>query len=205
MLNKNTYLNILESDAPDKHFEYFWLTFKLGICSMLTESEQIELNNLSIKLNNLKLLEKYDEIEIFINKYIVSFGWRVISQNSTNYAYYLELNMKRWKKISERASLTLSNDFYALFMIFVSIHKKNKAMKGYDDIINLISKYHSSFDKKVILKKIVLISIDNNYLGNIDKLRKIYNFGELFSELPNYLNEMSSKKLVCLYKSQESM
>ncbi|MBA43166.1 MAG: hypothetical protein CMF62_04045 [Magnetococcales bacterium] len=193
--------NILKSKNPDKYIEYFWLTFKCSIEPMLTKEELKEIDLLSIKLNELQSLEKYDEIEKYIQNHIEDLGWRIMEQNMDQRARYLETNMKRWSKLSIVSSWDDKSEFYTLFTIFTSIHEKHIIEGHYKDIIDLIVSYKSSNNKKKNLIDIAVICIEHNIYGTIDKLRNIYDFYDFFLVIPHNLTKINSRKLVKLIKS----
>jgi hypothetical protein len=194
--------NILQSKNPDKYIEYFWLTFKCSIVPMLLEEELKEINLLSVKLNELQSLEKYEEIEKYIKNHIEELGWRVMEMNMDQRAKYLETNMRRWTRLSINSSWDDQSEFYILFMMFISIHDKHQIEGYYKDIINLIVSYKSSTNKEKILIDIAIICIEHNIYGLIDKLRNIYDFYDFFLVSPCNLTNINSRKLVKLIKSQ---
>src|SRR5665647_869110 len=101
MSKDETYGIVLNSDKPDNKLEFFWLTFKDSIKNYLTESELIDLSEVSNNLNALQQQERYNEIEEFIKSHIERIGYGMMSKNDNYRISHLETNLRRWNKLTE--------------------------------------------------------------------------------------------------------
>ena len=192
----NYYKKILETNNPDKHLEYFWLNFKDAIFNVLDDDEKRDITMLSNKLNILQKDKKYDDIKDFIEEHFQKFGWRYMRRTFYNKDDTF-INIKKWKKIYNKTILNKNyTKFDILFDIYISVYNKNNT-KDYDkDILELIVSYQDKedIDKEIILKKIILICVNNKQYGIIDKIKYIYNLNRLTNKpIKNILNMCGRK------------
>uniref|UniRef100_A0A6C0EBN7 Uncharacterized protein n=1 Tax=viral metagenome TaxID=1070528 RepID=A0A6C0EBN7_9ZZZZ len=178
-------------EKPDKHFEDFWLTFKLNIKNFYDEEklDHIEISNIDSEsdvLNKLQSEKKYDEIEKRITKYITNFTKVIIGNSNLYHASLFKTNLNRWSKIS---SIQLDDDFLVIFECFfalMSSEKKNEdTVKSIEYIRSLIKKNSIDEDE---WKNLTDIGISTHKTSILDVLTSVFDVVE-------YINIKHSLKL----------
>jgi len=172
------YEHVLDSSKPDKEIEYFWLTFKVSIRNHVDKYEQKKISYISSKLNELQKKEQYDQIEIFISKYLHDICFSVLITKNYTEISHLKTNIKRWENISKHQIFDKSDIVGIMLNIASSI--KTRKNKNKNKILDLIAswcklnqnkiKKEEELDGYEFIDEIVKISIENLYYGMLDKL-----------------------------------
>jgi hypothetical protein len=166
--------DVLNSDKPDCKLEFFWLTFKDSIKGYLTESELIELAEVSCRLNDLQREERYEEIQEYIKSHIEHIGYGMMATKNTYKLSHLETNLKRWNKLTGNDIYPSNNTFYCILLVYLNLHKANKnKQEDVDKMFKCIADYSRNTSDPSHLIELMNLSIENKLYGNIDKLRNI--------------------------------
>lgn len=163
----------LDPKNQDFKLEEFWITFKLNIKSILEKDDMLEITSLSNKLNELQSLKLFNQIEENIQNYIEKIGYKFLAKNDYYKAHLLDTTLKRCAKSSYYEIIVNKGIFNCLFKIYLSFNKNNNQEKEPKiQIINLIKEYSLTKNENLI-KQIVLIAIEKDMYGTLDKLKFI--------------------------------
>jgi hypothetical protein len=191
--------SILQTNNPDKHIEYFWITFKEQLKLILTDDERIEIDQISLTLNNLQKEQKYKEIENYIYNHIEQYGWHVIKNQNLKLIRYLSISLKRWKKISQTKFNT--REFYIIFDLYNFIILNYTKEERIYTVINNLSNYLDDREKNINV--IFNIFLEENKHGLIDKIKSLINFKKLYpnKNINKNINKMCGRKICNLIKN----
>lgn len=179
---------------PDEKIEEFWLTFKSSIDQFLDKKEREEIKQLSEKLNLLQKEERYEEIEEYIKNHIERIGYNIMKRDNLYRAGHLDTNIRRWENISKSRICSDNNIFYNLFRTYISLNKNRSDQK--DKIRSLLVSYVKN-GKQEDLVEIINLSIENNFVGTIDKFRNIIDISKFLKGDSHIdLNLCKSKRLI---------
>lgn len=164
---ESKYSYILETSNPDKKYEFFWLGFKDSVNNWLNvmalpngKKFKDELTQISEEFNQLQSVEKYNEILIGIQKYLIYVGTQLfLKQNPNNEQHYYHFqiymtNLKRWKKWSERdlipdkpeKDITDEEKNIKIGAIYINIgYGLIKKKQKYVTELNIISNYQANY------------------------------------------------------------
>ena len=104
-------------EEPDHEMEEFWIGFKSHIYKCLGRKD---LDEMSIKLNELKKEQRYDDIKIAIREYICVVAKEMDTVNDYYYRIFLNY-LKRWEAIDNTECKIL---------IYCRLPKKLRMIKG---------------------------------------------------------------------------
>jgi hypothetical protein len=190
-IENSKYKDIYYKNLHDKDTEFFWYCFKESIDNLINNLENNkqkelqylidELNDKCNLLNQLQKNEKYDDINLEIEKYIKYIA-RVLFLPHAN-VYYFNIfitNLKRWSKWVLKISPAkfnyhwLKDDQEDYFMIFFQIKKSlvdndndaNNYQTLFTKINHCIGKYLtiSSVRNRNILYDIYRLILEEKYL-----------------------------------------
>lgn len=98
-------IEILNSTNDDKHYEYFWITFKNSIIPFLGKHVEY-IKKVSFELNELQRMKEYDKIfthiSIFMVTNIETIAKHVLQSKSFVMYRRFDINLKRWNAIDTK-------------------------------------------------------------------------------------------------------
>ena len=223
---------IMKSENPDKHYEYFWLTFKDTILKMsyIRTNSNIELikklyisklveefallikdvNILSKELNVLQEEKKYTDIKIKINEFIFK-NIETLAEivlHTTDYGdySYLNTNIMRWdKNFPGFAKYAKENKWVYIVTQLGKFGSKSKHLKHTEYIANLLINIYCT---EIISDRLIKYEILFNYgiKHNLSTIVEIcishIDLKKYFPINTNKYTSIRGRKLISLIKSK---
>lgn len=126
------YINLLNTNNPDKDIEYFWLTFKLCCAKFVNRVMLIMIDKLSTELNmhqlNRDFKSIYEDIYLFMMDNINYIICDAIVNCDTICAKELYVCITRWKRLSP--SFNFSTLEYDLLRIIKNLDDDNEKIRS---------------------------------------------------------------------------
>jgi hypothetical protein len=173
-----SYDHILNSDAIDAKFEYFWYMFKNSVVAFSQKyPDDKALKNLVLRsdmLNHLKTEGKYIEIVDAIESFLEDFFWSVLY--AADARYYIGIccsNLKRWFKIDRTGgpvNKEVTHELCILRVIYDALEKDN------ENVTTAIKAFHITFPNglhahaKSVVTKLIELAIENKFAPILNKI-----------------------------------
>ena len=201
--------DILKSENPDKHIEYFWVTFKDSILSHIGEDNSHRIKSFSKKLNDLQKKKEYNtiisEISDYMKKNINIICKCIINSNNMDTICHLHTNINRWKRIDPSFEEIINKDDIVKSVILLSkiIKKKNNHFIKVNKMI--IDSFLISGTNKQKIKELFDFGIEHNICLIIEFLLNHVDLHVYLGEETDKYKMMRSSKLMKKLREQLDM
>lgn len=179
---ESDHLYILQSDNPDKEYEYFWMVFKKSIETLVSPKMKAIIDEYSDVLNKMQKKKEYtkilEKIKEFIDEYLDTVALYVIAYGSSVNFMRFKTNVYRWKKIDTGDDVT---DCLEINIVITLANYCKKMDRKYEIIMPLFKDYAlkcldpkiSNEDEAMYIAQIFEFALKNK-LGTIVCLLKDY-------------------------------
>ena len=169
------YNHILQTKRPDKEYEYFWYNYKSHLNNIQKYNIDLNILNISEKLNILAKEKKYNEIPILINN-IVVYTTKIVFYKLNNYQSKIHHSfIKKWKKIYD------TNDYILFFFELYSLIIEKKNIK----LLNYFKETIIDFNENNIIQ-LIQYCIDDKICYILHKIGHIYDVKDYIRSNHNF-------------------
>lgn len=136
---------LLATSNPDKHYEYFWMTFKTLIYKIVPADLQAIIDIYSSKLNALQKQKNYLEIVITISEFMTNNIVPIIAHgfvhDSYNVLRLIRINVRRWMAIDTSFSEDFLQNTIEYTLLLPVSNYINKSDPRIDNVCDYIKDY----------------------------------------------------------------
>lgn len=199
---------ILKSENPDKHMEYFWVTFKDSIINYVGANDVRHIKNFSDRLNVLQKNKEYSiifaEISKFMKTSINTICEHIIKSKDSSAICHLHTNITRWKNIDPEFSEVLEkNDIIKMLLLLSKLIKKKN---DHYVVLNrmIIDSYLTSGTKEKGIKELFDFGVEHNICSLVEILLPSIDLRIYLGETAEKYKNMKSTKLIKEIKKQSA-
>lgn len=196
----STHNDILESDKPDKHMEYFWMTFKDSIIYFIGKKNAKNISTFSDMLNVLQKERQYETITLEISKFMKSnidmLCKCVINSRQTTPMLHLHTNITRWKNIDPTFQKVINESILIQILLALSRMIK-KGSDKFAQVLEFVVIIYTFSEINVIERiKLFEYAVKNNICSIAELLLPTIDLKTYFKEDIKKYKNINIKKLI---------